>query len=1020
MRRRRMGWAVAVALLAAVAVGVSAAGLARQRRAWRAELEAARLAIAEGRHSTARQKLAGLADRWSNEGEVYLLLGECELARGRRDEALSAWSRVPRESPHHARAALLRATQLINTGRYGPAEQVLLEAAGTPGEARTDGLDRALDRLYRFEGRFEDVRALLRRGWWRSGDPAAALRELWLLDTSPMPVESWGLALDRADASDDRVWLGRARNATMTGRYEEAGRWLGRCRQARPDDPAVLQAELDLAVAADDPARFWAAAERIQADRPGPADVVLMRAWLARTRRDRDAERRELEALARDFPGNIPALERLATLSLEAGQHAEAERLHRRKAEADKARDRFRKLLLDESRLLDHAGELATLSASLHRDFDAAAWSLLSRATASASDPAPVRFGAGATVPADVVAAAREISARFGPPAVVPGPGPASLAARLADVRPDSGQGVAGGAGPGLDGRASLPESPPPSFRDDAEAAGLRFVFDNGKTPQFLLPETMSGGVGLVDFDGDGWLDVYFVQGGPLASGPGAKGSPVEPTDQLFRNKGDGTFEDVTDATGLRGLLRGRGYGLGVAIGDYDNDGRPDLFLTRLATYVLLRNRDGHAFEDVTDRAGLAGRRDNPTSAAFADLDNDGDLDLYVCHYMIWDPADPRLCKNEKGEYFYCDPSKVEPAADHAFRNDDGRFADVTAEAGLAEAGGRGLGVVAADVNGDGRADLFVANDGTANYLFLNRGGFRFEESALVAGVAGNAAGGYQAGMGVACGDLDGDGRPDLMVTNFYGEGTSLYRNLGQELFADESATTGLGVATRYLLGFGIGLLDSGNRGRLDVLITNGHVNDNRPYYPYAMPARLYENRPTPGSFRLVDVSDRAGPPFQVKRVGRGLAPGDLDNDGRVDAILLPQNEPVAYLRNTTPSAGHFVTFRLEGTKSNRDGVGAIVTVTAGPSRRAAQRMGGGSYQSAGDPRLHFGLGDRPRVGAVEVRWPSGRSDRYEDLPADAGYLLKEGGTKAGRLPGYRDVRRAGGEGAGTKATGRR
>ncbi len=364
---------------------------------------------------------------------------------------------------------------------------------------------------------------------------------------------------------------------------------------------------------------------------------------------------------------------------------------------------------------------------------------------------------------------------------------------------------------------------------------------------------------------------------------------------------------------------------------------------------------------------------------------------------MIWDPTHPPTCRNERGEYFYCDPSKVEPAPDHAFRNDGGRFVDVTAESGLAETGGRGLGVVAADLDDDHRIDLYVANDGTANYLFRNKGGFRFEEVALEAGVAGSASGGYQAGMGVACGDLDGDGRPDLLVTNFYGEGTTYYQNLGQGLFADRSAASGLGLATRYLLGFGIALADVANAGRPDVLVTNGHVNDNRPYFPYAMPARLYANRP---NGRLVDISKQAGECWEVKRVGRGLAVGDLDNDGRPDALILAQNEPLAYFHNRSEGAGRFITFRLEGTRSNRDGIGARVTVTAGGRRQMIDRIGGSSYQSANEPRLHFGLGDAERVESVEIRWPSGRVDRHRDLPAGTGYLMREGDSKARPLAG--------------------
>jgi hypothetical protein len=254
--------------------------------------------------------------------------------------------------------------------------------------------------------------------------------------------------------------------------------------------------------------------------------------------------------------------------------------------------------------------------------------------------------------------------------------------------------------------------------------------------------------------------------------------------------------------------------------------------------------------------------------------------------------------------------------------------------------------------------------------------------------------------MGVACADVDGDGRPDLMVTNFYGEGTSLYRNLGQELFTDVSSATGLGLASRYLLGFGIATVDSTNRGWLDVMVTNGHVNDNRPFFPYAMPARLYANSPATG-LKLIDISDRAGHPWQTPRVGRGLAAGDLDNDGRVDAVILAQNEPLAYLHNKTAGAGHFITVKLEGTRSNRDAVGARIVVEAASHRQVAQRRGGGSYQSEGDPRLHFGLGETTQVDIVEVRWPSGAVDRWTKLEVDRGYLLREGSSEPRPLYGF-------------------
>ena len=484
----------------------------------------------------------------------------------------------------------------------------------------------------------------------------------------------------------------------------------------------------------------------------------------------------------------------------------------------------------------------------------------------------------------------------------------------------------------------------------------------------------------------------------------GGRSRPPDPTrrpaegDRLFRNKRDGTFEDVTERSGLAAIARG--YGHGVTVGDYRQRrpsptcSSPDSAPTpSIATGATARSRT------ATEEAGLAGSRDNPTSAAFADLDGDGDLDLYVCHYVVFDPdRDPPLCRTDKGEYFYCDPGRVEHGADHLFRNDGGRFVDVTAEAGIVDTDGRGLGVVAVDVDDDDKMDLYVANDGTANFLFRNLGGLRFEEVGHAAGVAASGDGGYQASMGVACGDVDGDASPDLLVTNFYGEASTLYQNLGGGLFSDRTAESGLGIATRYLLGFGTAFLDYDNDGRLDLITTNGHVNDNRPFYPYAMPAQLLAGA---DGGRFVDVSSGAGPPWSVPRVGRGLAAADLDNDGRVDALILSQNEPLAYFHNRT-AGGHFATFRLEGTKSNRDAVGARVTVSAGGRTRTAWRFGGGSYQSASDPRLHFGLGDATRIDSVEVHWPaSGQTDRFEGLPADAGYLLREGGGPPPQLPGF-------------------
>ena len=313
--------------------------------------------------------------------------------------------------------------------------------------------------------------------------------------------------------------------------------------------------------------------------------------------------------------------------------------------------------------------------------------------------------------------------------------------------------------------------------------------------------------------------------------------------------------------------------------------GRPDLFVTRWRSYALYHNIGGGRFEDATTKAGLDGDRDWPTSAAWADLDNDGDLDLYVCHYLRWDTDNPVLCKpagKPGAAPIYCDPRALSALPDHIFRNDGGQFVDVTEKAGIVDLEGRGLGVVAGDFDDDGKIDLFVANDTTANYFFHNKGGCRFAEEGLISGLAASASGSFLAGMGIACGDFDRDGRLDLGVTNFFNQSTTLYHNHGHGIFSDRSTEAGLAGPTRLVLGFGLAALDANNDGRLDLVQANGHVDDSGPSIPYAMRAQLFLGH---GQGKLIDVSDRAGPPWKDQRIGRGLAVGDVDNDGRTDVI---------------------------------------------------------------------------------------------------------------------------------------
>ena len=627
----------------------------------------------------------------------------------------------------------------------------------------------------------------------------------------------------------------------------------------------------------------------------------------------------------------------------------------RARAEIVRAAARTRELL-DGDDPAGHAAELARLAETLGRGFDARRWWALH----AQANPGSAEAAAGL--------------ARLGAEAPDSATPPRTLAALLAAYKPAA-------AAPAAAPRPAAPGEPP-RFRDEAASSGLRFVYETGGTPR-TPPKMMGGGVALLDYDGDGWLDVYCVQGGvfPPVAGPASPAGG----DRLFRNKGDGTFDDATARAGLVGGPRG--YGYGAAVGDVDRDGHPDLLVTRWRSYALYRNNGNGTFADITDRWGLGGDRDWPTSAAFADLDNDGDLDLYVCHYLEYNPADPTASSRMAGlSPLAYSPLMYEALPDHLFRNDGGRFVDVSKEAGIADSQGRGLGVVACDLDDDGRVDLFVANDLTANALYLNRGGLRFEETGHVAGVAASSLGGYQAGMGVACGDLDGDGRPDLAVTNFFGESTSLFHNEGGGLFLDHSNPSGLGVASRYRLGFGAAFLDTRNLGRLDLATANGHVVDNRPRAPFAMPAQLLLGS---DHGRLVDASDLAGQLWSVPRVARGLAVGDLDNDGRLDLVIVAQDGPVVFAHNQS-APRHFLTVSLEGRASNRDAVGAKVLVRSGHRQQLAWRTGGGSYLSASDPRLHFGLDGSDRVDVLEVTWPSGKVDRFTALAADRAYHIRE------------------------------
>jgi enediyne biosynthesis protein E4 len=984
MTRSRIAAGIAIGLLAVVLGGI--VWLLIGRWQVRDGLAWATRRMDAKQYDKARDRLARLSTWWPRNDEVAYLLGLCEAELGRPREAVAAWEQVSADSPLAPLRAITEGRALVHgLGRLKDAELLYRDAARRGTGTKAMEARWALAELLLWEGRLDEFRRLLREvvrvGTLR--DRTAALRELWRLDAMVVAAEEVRPVLDQAAktaADDDRVWLAHARLAAQYGRHDEARRWLDRCRPDTSLAGALPRIRLDWALAAGETEDARRALRAIPAEEIPPSEPPSLRAWFAARRDDPAAERSALEQIIAVEPGNTAAIDRLAALARLAGDPDRAAALRRRQEEALRDKDRYRRLMIEnrDPIPLDELHERARLAERLGRWYEAQGWLTLALENAPSDRPA------------------REALDRLARDA----PKPITLArsgASLLDLVGESGD-------PATDARSRPAPAPssahPPgsvSFRDDAATAGLRFTYINGETPQHPIPETIGGGVAVLDYDGDGWLDVYLVQGGPFpprADAPGAG----DGGDRLFRNRRDGTFADVTTDAGLARI--GRGYAFGVSAGDYDDDGRPDLFVARFGSYVLLHNRGDGTFEDATERTGLGGPRDWPTSSTFADLDGDGDLDLYVCHYLAWDAEHPALCPNPEApdRYGSCLPLGFPALPDHLFRNDGGRFVDVTAAAGIVDRDGRGLGVVAADLDDDGRIDLFVANDMTANLLFRNLGGLRFEEIGHPAGVASNAAGGYQAGMGIACGDLDRDGRPDLAVTNFFGESTTLYRNLGQAMFADATSAVGLKAPSRFLLGFGITFLDVDNDGGLDLATANGHIHDLRPKIPYAMPAQLLLDDP---KGRLTDVTDQAGAPWTVPRIGRGLARADLDNDGRIDLLLVAQNSPTAYFHNQTRDTGHFLTIRLEGTRSNRDAIGAKVTITSGGRRQTAWRIGGGSYASAEDPRLHFGLGESAKIEEIEVRWPSGRVDHFRDLPADTGYLIREADPKPRPLAGF-------------------
>ncbi|MBI1875363.1 MAG: CRTAC1 family protein [Acidobacteria bacterium] len=539
-----------------------------------------------------------------------------------------------------------------------------------------------------------------------------------------------------------------------------------------------------------------------------------------------------------------------------------------------------------------------------------------------------------------------------------------------------------GPAGPPPPNATDAPASAAPWFEEVAERSGIRWTHRSGHEQRHLLPEIMGGGAALFDMDGDGDLDLYLVQSGSVTSP-----SPKQPGNRLFRNRGDGTFDDVTEGSGTEVA----GYGMGAAAGDYDNDGDVDLFVTNLGADVLLRNDGVGHFTDVTQAAGIS-ESGWSTSAAFLDYDADGDLDLFVLHYINWSPASELSCFSLTGLPDYCSPKNYDaPLADTLFRNSGhGTFTDVSAEAGLHAAFGNGLGLVAADLNRDGRPDVFVANDGMPNQLWMNMGRGRFRDEAMTAGVAVDQDGLAKAGMGVHAIDLDGDGDLDLLVVNLDGESDSFFRNQGS-YFTDDTVAVGLRTASRRFTRFGAGLVDFNNDGLLDLFEATGRVGLQAERFssdPYAEPSLLFRGVP---AGRFEEAIPRGGTLGPLIATSRAAAFGDLDQDGGVDIVVVNREASPFVLRNVVKNRGHWIGFRVVDAHG-RDAYGATIDLIAG-ERRITREVGAAySYLASNDPRVHVGLGPETSVREVRVRWPDGRVDRFGEFAADRYVTLRRAG----------------------------
>jgi hypothetical protein len=540
----------------------------------------------------------------------------------------------------------------------------------------------------------------------------------------------------------------------------------------------------------------------------------------------------------------------------------------------------------------------------------------------------------------------------------------------------------------------ALGQAPPGTFVDVTNKLGVHFKQTASPTSRKYLPETMGSGVALFDYDNDGRLDIFFANGARIDD-PTPKGAIPQKDNpkywnRLYHQRADGTFEDVTEKAGLAGT----GFSTGVAVGDYDNDGFDDLFVAGYGHSTLYHNNGDGTFTDVTSSAGVAGSG-WATSAAWVDYDNDGRLDLVVARYMDWDFDDIYCGHREEGFRSYCHPDLFKPVSVLLYHNDgNGKFSEVALKAGMAKPG-KGLGLAIADYDHDGWMDILLANDSMPEFLFHNKGNGTFEEVGVVSGVGLDGSGGTFAGMGVDFEDYNNDGWPDVIITDLANQKYALYKNGGDGTFDYSTLTTGLGAISLLHSAWGVRFMDYDNDGWKDIFLVQSHVMDtiqtNEPHLRYREPPLLLWN--DKGN-KFVDVSAQSGEVFQQKWAARGMAIGDIDNDGKTDVVVTENNGPAWILHNETATHNHWITLKLVGVKSNRDGIGAQIKLTTAAGNQYITVTTASSYQSSSDKRAHFGLGSATEVSEIEIHWPSGIRQVLKNLKADQILTVTEASTQ--------------------------